>query len=322
MTVPLIRTPGAYPDISAEDYHRNADLLDGPSLSSSGAKTILARSPYHFWFDSPLNPNRPAHSDEAHFSVGRASHDVVLLEDRWQDHYHVLPENYRAPSRRTVNFTEDQLAAIAAAEAGKTILRAADAEIVLVMARALRRSKLGMALLTNGVTEETLVWRDPKTKIWLRARPDFRPNTLLTKRSTMAVADLKFVAPTHATPKGFSRAIDSFGYHQSAAFYADGIKAVYGHYPTNWVHIVVEKEPPHAVSIYELPQEDIERGRWMNRRAIDMFAQCLESGVWPGFGDPREDGTVQQVGLPTYARMKIDDWLERAGDAGAWSAAA
>jgi hypothetical protein len=92
----------------------------------------------------------------------------------------------------------------------------------------------------------------------------------------MVVSDLKFVAPRNATPDGFAKAIHQFGYHQSAAFYSDGIKAVYGHYPTHWVHVVVEKEPPHCVALYELPGEDIERGELLNRRAIDLFARCLE----------------------------------------------
>jgi hypothetical protein len=35
---------------------------------------------------------------------------------------------------------------------------------------------------------------------------------------------------------------------------------VFGAYPTHWVHVVLEKEPPHVVSLYELPGEDIERG--------------------------------------------------------------
>lgn len=321
MVETLITAPGAYQDISAEDYHRNPQLLPGPSLSSSGAKTLLNRSPLHYWFDSPLNPDRPAEEDKAHFSVGRAAHDLILLADRWPEHYHVLPEDYRAPSSRTVNFTDDQIEALAARDAGKCMLRHSDAEIVRQVAASLQRHSLAMALLTNGVSEETLAWQDPKTGVWLRARPDFRPNTILERRKVMAVADLKFVASSHADPRGFSRAIDNFGYHQSAAFYSDGIKAVYGHYPTNWVHVVVEKEPPYCVAVYELPGEDIERGRWLNRRAIDLFAKCLESGMWPGFGDPKPDGSVIQVGLPHYARMRLEE-LANEGDCGAWSAAA
>ena len=300
MNAPLIATPGAYADISAEDYHRNLHLLPAPSLSSSGCKTILNRSPFHFWFDSPMNPDRPPEADKPHFNVGKAAHDLILLSDRWPQHYFVTPEGFsRAKSKQ---FAEAIAEAEAARESGLTVLSADQAETVRQVADALRRNPLAVATLTNGVTEETLCWQDPRTGVWLRARPDFRPNSILEKRAVTVVSDLKFVAPTNATPEAFARAIHNFGYHQSAALYADGIKAVYGVLPTHWLHVVVEKEPPHCVALYELPGEDIERGRLLNRRAIDQFARCLDSGKWPGYADD-----PAPVGLPHWARMRADD---------------
>lgn len=301
LTAPLITEPGAYPDIDNADYHRNPNLLSGPSLSSTGAKTLLTKSPYHFWYDSPLNPNRPPEADKPHFNVGKAAHDFVLLSDRWPDHYHVLPEGFsRGASKKFAVEIEE---AAEAEASGMTILRHEDAETVKAVAAAIQRNELAVATLTNGVTEETLCWKDPRTGVWLRARPDFRPNSILEKRDVMVVSDLKFVASSHASPEGFAKAIHNFGYHQSAAFYCDGIKAVYGHYPTHWVHVVVEKEPPYCVALFELPGEDIERGRLLNRRAIDLFAQCLERNQWPGFADQ-----PMPVGLPIWARMRIDDF--------------
>ncbi|MEO0699385.1 MAG: PD-(D/E)XK nuclease-like domain-containing protein, partial [Pseudomonadota bacterium] len=160
-------------------------------------------------------------------------------------------------------------------------------------------------------TEETLAWQDPVTGVWLRARPDFRPDTIKTGHHLRVVSDLKFMASTFCSPTGFSRAIGNFGYHQSAAFYADGLRAVYGQYPTHWVHVVVEKpeagvEPQHAplsVSLYELPAEDIERGRLLNRRAINLFAKCLERDRWPAYADEEP----AEVGLSNWARSQIDD---------------
>jgi hypothetical protein len=297
---PLISAPGAYPDIDAADYHRNPDLLPAPSLSSSGAKRLLSASPFHFWHDSPLNPDRPAESEKPHFSVGKAAHDRILLTDRWPEHYHVLPDGF------AWNKTKAMPDAIAEAEearaAGKTLLRFDDAEVIDAVAAAIQRNPLAVATLTNGVAEETLAWQDQRTGVWLRARPDFRPNSILARRDVMVVSDLKFVAATHASPEGFRRAIANFGYHQSAAFYADGIKAVYGHYPTHWVHVVVEKDSPHCVALYELPAEDIERGRFANRRAIDLFARCLKEDRWPGYADE-----PIPVGLPIWARIRADD---------------
>ncbi|MBB3956872.1 PD-(D/E)XK nuclease-like domain-containing protein [Novosphingobium sediminicola] len=297
--MPIITTPGAYPDIPAEDYHGNLDLLPGPSLSSSGAKLLLAKSPFHFWHASPMNAHR-VEVQKAHFNFGKAAHDMILLPGRWNEFYHVLPEGFtRAASKK---FALEIAEADAAQESGMVVLSFDQAETVKQVAAAIRKNDLAVATLTNGVTEETLVWQDPQTGVWLRARPDFRPNSILTKRAVMVVSDLKFVAESHASPKGFERAIENFGYHQSAAFYMDGIKAIYGHYPTHWVHVVIERDAPHCVALYELPGEDIERGRVLNRRAINLFDRCLQSGKWPGYADD-----PKQVGLPIWARMRIDD---------------
>lgn len=301
ITRPLITEAGAYPDIDAEDYHRNPNLLPGPSLSSSGAKKILAQSPFHYWFDSPLNPNRPPEDDKPHFNVGKAAHDLILLPDRFGHHYHELPEGFAW--NKTKAMPEAIAEAEAARDAGKTLLRDHEAETVRQVAAAIKRNEFAVAALTNGVTEETIVWQDALRGVWLRARPDFRPNSIVEKRSMRIVADLKFMAPSQATPEAFKKSIANFGYHQSAAFYMDGIEAAYGIRPTHWLHVVVEKEPPYCVSLYALPAEDIERGAYLNRQAINEFAYCLEHDRWPGYADkPRE------VGLPEWSRKSIENF--------------
>jgi hypothetical protein len=291
MNAPLISAAGAYPGIDARDYHRR-EICPAPSISSSGLKTILRRSPRHYWHDSALNPARPPERDKPHFSVGKAAHDMLLLSDRWPDHYFVLPEDFNA--RATKEQADYHAARAAATESSKTVLKHGEAETVKAMADSLRSNPFAVAALTNGESEVTLAWQDPETGVWLRARPDFLPH----KRQI--VPDLKTAAD--ASPAAFRRAIDNFGYHQSAALYCDGIKAVFGELPTNWLHIVMEKEAPHVVSLYELPGEDIERGRWLNRKAIRTFAECLSANRWPGYSDE-----PSQIGLPGWARKTIDD---------------
>jgi hypothetical protein len=297
--MPLITAPGAYPDIAAEDYHGNPDLTPEPSLSSTGAKTLMSKSPLHFWHASAMNPDRTEQS-KSHFNVGKAAHDMILLRDRWPAHYFVTSEGF---SRAKTKACGAEIAeADEAAASGLTVLSFDQAETVRQVTEAIQRVPLAMQALTNGVTEETLVWRDPITDRWLRARPDFRPHSIAKRSPVRVVADLKFVAPTNASPSGFAKAIENFGYHQSAAFYWDGIKATFDIEPTHWLHVVVEKEAPFCVSLYELPREDIERGRVLNRRAITLFDRCMNEGVWPGYAD-----VPTPVGLPGWARARIDD---------------
>jgi hypothetical protein len=301
----LITAPGAYSGIPNEVYHRDPGLLPGPSISSSGLKTLLGRSPRHYWYDSPLNPDRPPEKDKPHFNVGKAAHDLLLLSERWPEAYHVLPADFNANATKAqADWHAEREAARAA---GKVILKADEAELVRAMGASLIANPYAAAALANGESEVTLAWQDPETGVWLRARPDFLPHKRLI------IPDLKTAAD--GSPRAFARQIANFGYAQSAALYSDGIKAVFGALPTNWLHIVLEKEPPHVVSLYELPGEDIERGRWLNRKAIRVFAECLSADKWPGYSDK-----PSQIGLPGWERKMIDD------DASlhelAWSAAA
>src|SRR3546814_17470555 len=92
---PLITEPGAYPEIDIDDYHHNANLLPGPSLSASGAKTIINRSPLHFWAASPLNLDPPAREDKPHFAIGHIAHVFLLPPARNSQNYYVLPQRFK-----------------------------------------------------------------------------------------------------------------------------------------------------------------------------------------------------------------------------------
>lgn len=302
MTEPLIKTKGAYEGISEQDYHSNPLLLPGPSLSASGAKVLLEKSPAHFYHQSAMNPDRVS-NDAPHFSVGRASHAKVLLGGDWAKHFHVTPPGFSRA--KTVAMAEEIAAADYAASKGKTIIRHEDMALVEKIADKIGANEAARHALMRGVPEMTLAWQDEDTGVWLRARPDFLPQTCIDGDDIRIVTDLKFMAGTHCSPRKFAKAMDDFGYHIAAAHYGEGIKQVFGKYPTGYVFVVVEKDEPHTVSLYYPEPEDIERGRNQMRQAIDLFAKCVEHNRWPGYADQ-----PMQVSLPIYARMRIDEATE------------
>lgn len=293
----LITAPGCYDGIAAEDYH-GREICWQPSISSSGLKTIIDKSPLHYWWNSPLNPNRPAESQSRHFSIGKAAHDILLLDERWPERYHVLPADFDAKATKAQ--AEAHAARNAAIKAGMTILRHEDAQLAEAMAAAIASNPFAKAALTNGAPEQTLAWQDRETGVVLRARPDFLP----AKRQF--IPDLKTAAD--ASPDAFRRAMASFGYHQSAALYMDGIEAVFDQRPAAFFFIVVEKEAPHCVALYQIPEDDIQRGRMLNRKAIQTFADCLSRDKWPGYADD-----VTPLPLPAWEQRQIDQAAE-AGD--------
>ncbi len=302
MSGPIISAKGAYPGISEQDYHSNPLLLPGPSLSASGAKVLLEKSPAHFYHQSALNPDRVS-NDAPHFAVGRAAHAIILLGGDWRRHYHVTPPGFSRA--KTVAMAEEIAAADYAASKGKTVIRHEDMALVEKIADRIGGNQAARHALMRGVPEMTLAWQDELTGVWLRARPDFLPQSCIDGDDIRIVTDLKFLAGTHCSPRKFAKAMDDFGYHLAAAHYSEGIKQVFGKYPTGFVFVVVEKDEPHTVSLYYPEPEDIDRGRNQMRQAIDLFAKCVKHNRWPGYADQ-----PMQVSLPIYARMRIDESTE------------
>lgn len=283
----MISEPGIY-DISADDYHRK-EICDSPSISNSGLK-LISDCPLRYWWNSPLNPNRPQEEKKAHFNVGKAAHDRLLLSDRWPLHYHVTPEGYNRAA--TKKWADELAAEQVAIEDGKIVLSHSQNEAVIAMADALRRVPMAAASFRNGEPEKTLAWKDKETGVWLRVRPDFLP------RAKRLIPDYK--TASSANPKDFQRAIWDYGYHRQAALYIDGIEAITGQKPEAFYFVVQEKEAPYIVSIIGLQDTDIEWGRLQNRQAIRTFAECLAKDRWPAYTE--EPVTVM---LPVWAEREL-----------------
>ena len=293
----LISTPGAYPGIAAEDYH-GREICDSPSISSSGLKLINAKSLRHYWYQSPLNPNRQEREQKAHFSIGHALHDVLLLDGRFGSHYHILPDGFDArASRRWEEAIEVRDYALSK---GRTVLTKPQADSVMAMAEAVSENELAKALITAGEPEMTLAAKDPETGVWLRARPDVLPNTM------EIIPDIK--TAVDASLDVYERAATKFGYFQSAAHYLDVIDLIYGYRKRRFVLITVEKTPPYCVVIDHLDDTDIDLARLRNRAALNKFAEALRTGEWPGYTAP---GKIRQLLMTNYERSLINQAIDR-----------
>jgi hypothetical protein len=69
--------------------------------------------------------------------------------------------------------------------------------------------------------------------------------------------------------------------------------------------IVQEKSAPFLVSVCFPDRESIEAGGLLARDAINTYAECVESGVWPGYSD---QGVP--VSLPPWelAKAGVGEW--------------
>lgn len=304
MNAPLITTAGAYKDIDISDYH-GREICPAPSISPTGAKRLCGRgtkgmTPRHF-YEAHVRPDRNPQVDTDALRFGRALHDALLLPERWtgRDHYHITCEGFSRAKTKAMAIEIE--AADEALAAGLTIVSDEDRTLIDAMVAEVRKNKLANLLLSAGDPEVTLAAPDPTLGTWRRVRPDFLPEK---KR---IITDIKTAAD--ASHQGFSRAIRERRYDLAAAMQMDLIAQIYGPDPTRaFMHLVIEKPTKYRpgdyipVALWQLPAEDILRGHHLYRRALNVFTDCLQADVWPGYADD-----PAPCGLPGWEQKAIDD---------------
>lgn len=286
-----IAAPGVY-DIPIDAYH--GDCCAGPSISSSGLRTIEARSLAHYWAGSYLNPKREDRAESVAFKVGRAAHHLLLGESGFAERFVLRPaELHGEPWQGNRKACRAWLAEQAAI--GKTVITDQQINDIRGMADALKRHPLVAGGLMNGEIERSLVWQDAETGVWLKARPDALP------LNGEIVADLK--TTSDASPRAVAKSLNEYGYHQQLALVSLGMEKVLGRKPGNadFVLIFVESSAPYAVSVRPVDPQAIDYGRMLNRRALRQFADALARDDWPAY-----EADTSTLSLPRWATDNLE----------------
>ena len=271
----MIDSLGVY-DMPEDAYH--ADPVMGGSLSSTGARKLLPPSSpalFRHWLDHGQEPRRE-------FDLGHAAHAEVLGVG-------APVEVLKFKDRRAAGY---KAAEKAARDGGAVPILEHEHRAVLAMAAAVRAHPIAGRLLAPdaGPAEQVLVWPDVESGVWCRARLD-KQTRLADGR--LCIVDLKTTAC--AEPGAVGRSVDSYGYYLQDAFYSAGAAAVGLDDAPAFLFVFVEKTPPHPVTVVQLDSEAREWGQVLTRKACDVYRQCTETGVWPGYTDQ-----IETVSLPAY----------------------
>lgn len=280
-----ITEPGVY-DLPDDVYH--ADPVPGGSLSSSGARKLLPPScPALFAYER--EHGRPPKSE---FDIGHAAHKLVLG---------VGPELVvvDAGDWRTKAAKEHRDAAHAD---GKVPLLVHEHEQVQGMAAALRAHPIASALFRPdaGKPEQSLFWPDEPTGIWRRGRLDWLPGNRNGGR--LIVPDYKTTGS--AEPGSLARSIANFGYFQQAAWYLEGVAALGLADNAAFLFVCQEKTQPYLVTVVELDYDALRIGFDRNRRAVEVYAECVARDEWPAYTND-----IEQISLPSWAARQFEEAL-------------
>lgn len=279
----VIDQPAVIDGMPPDVYH--ADPTPGGSLSSTGARMLLAPScpaKYRWWADN-------GQATKKEFDLGHAAHSQVLGVGEAV----VVVD---ADSWRT---KKAQAEAAEARAAGAVPLLTATWQVVLDMADALRRHPIAGPLLAPGTgrPELSLFWHDGEFGVQRRARLDWVKGRI--------VVDYK--SCRSAAPDDCARSMADYGYGQQGDWYKAAAQAL-GVVDDDAAFMLVfqEKTAPYLVSVCEPDADALAAGRDLNRRALDVFARCQASGVWPGYAVPggSTDDRIVPLGMPRWSAVQ------------------
>lgn len=281
-----IAEPGVY-DIPLEIYHD--DPCVGPSISSSGLRTIESKSPAHYWAESPYNPDRTPPEQKDHFNLGSAAHTLILGELGFREKYAIRPAQWDSWRTAAAKEWRDEMV-----KSGRAVLTDSQVQAIQGIAANMEKHPEIKQGILRGQIEKSLIHKDEETGIWVRSRPDVIPT------DSNVVIDLKTTAD--GSNRAVMRGFVDHGYHVQLALVDLAFKRVLGREVEMFGMVYAETTPPYIVTVRPVADQFVYWGACIARRALRTFAACMESGQWPGYA---EDG--QYIHTPEWLERRLAD---------------
>lgn len=263
--------------LSNEAYH-----ADKTAVSSSGLKHLI-KSPKHFkklYLETESSPDTTA------MRFGRIVHLALLEPNKFKDKVKCVPDF--GDLRLVVN-REKKKEWLAGLPEGVEFVSTKEYDALLQVIDSVIENKSASSLIKGGVFECSGFFRDPETGISCKIRPD------IMRLDLAVLPDVK--TSSFPDKETFSREIWKYRYDVQMAFYMLGIECITGKRPEIACFIVVEKEPPFEIQVFECDVGMINRGDTAVRILLNRLHECVKNNHFPG---RQGDSGPQIISLPNY----------------------
>lgn len=254
-------------DISNELYHASSAI-------SRSSLMLMLKSPFHY-----KNKDLVEFKESKSMRIGSMVHTLVLEPHLFDSEYVLQPDF----NKRTKDGKE-KFASWSESVKGKVIADASEIEIAKLMTDSVTSNSQSKALLKDALVEQSIFWKDEKTGINLKARPDAWRGDL--------VIDLK--TTKDARPRKFLYSCLDYGYFMQAAMIRESLRSI-GQDMKSYVIICVENSAPYAHAIFVLEEAAIDYGYNQFRFCLDKLHECQKNDDWPSYA-------TEMLGVPDYLR--------------------
>lgn len=221
---------------------------------------------------------------------GQVFHKMALEPESFEEEFIVMPDI----DRRTKGGKE-LYAQFVCEVANKTVISQSDYDKAKEMCKSLYKTPFVNKLL-NGEREKAFFWIDDLTGEECKCRVDCLPQLKIP-----IIVDIK--TATKADNESFIKDAVKYGYDFQSATYIEGLKKNTGK-EYGFVFIVIEKEAPYAVNIFQADSIFIKRGYDIFRELIGIYHDCKSTGDWYGYLG--KQNMINNLSLPAWLAKEIE----------------
>lgn len=266
---------GMIHDIPNEIYHKSK------GFSSSNIIYISKYSLAQFLvaWKRPVLPSNE-------MNLGTATHTAILEPEKFKETVVYLPPDCRGNSGSALKGRD----LFYRANTNKTVVESKEKyDSIKNMADSVNDFLAGSEvpdLISKGDSEVSCYALDEEYGMLLKCRPDKLHKSLgVSVNLKTAHSVLEY---------DFQKAIMDYSYHWSTAMYSDVLASILK-MPITELHLIVETEYPHRVSLRHLDEGAIDKGRKDYRNILAQIAEAKRTNVWRA---------IQGITLPHYAWYK------------------
>lgn len=258
------------------------------AVRSSDLKLLL-KSPAHYKAEKDGFGKPPSPQLQHSWDVGDAFHAALLEPDRFEKDFILMPTfSGKGSKLEKETWLLDH--------PYQTYLTEEDYQLINNMKVSVMNHPEARQLLNeDGLTEVTGIFTEPEFNVPCKIRVD-----RLNKIRGIPI-DLKSSGVEIYPESAWSRRAYNLDYHISGYFYTRGLSLIAGANHTSFIHIVVEKDYPHGVMVYEMTEDLLLYGGADVNNALRIWRECTDSGEWPCYPTG-----IHTLGLPKWARPKSE----------------
>jgi len=284
--------PGVYPNITSKDYHAMTDIVSNSYLGKLAKVPACAKLPQ---------------KETAAMIFGRAFHSYVLEGlTAWNQDFVVALDVPTKPNKRSTQKTIDAYTDWQNSLDGKQPISLDDFTTIQQMKNSVMQHPFAKNLLSDGISETTIIWKDEETELLCKVRPDRIP-----AGNKGVIWDLK--STSNASRNAFLSDCIKFGYAREGAMYLEGFsRAMEAKYDDLiFALVAVEKEEPFRVEVYTIEVDLLEYGYGEFHRLLQIEKVCRDHDFWPNYQNSGAISLFKPAYLPVWEYDSLEN-MEKA----------